>query len=71
MASIYPDPEQVEDSPPTRSRRTLQSEIDRINDGLPVLHQQINMLNIREQEFERTSSKKIKRHLVYRVRNRI
>ena len=40
----------------------LQESFNKINDTLPF-YQQIQMITIREQEFAKTSLKKIKRHL--------
>jgi long-chain acyl-CoA synthetase len=40
----------------------LQAAVNKINDNLPI-YQQIQMVTIREQEFSKTSLKKIKRHL--------
>ena len=39
----------------------LQHEIDKINQSLPT-YQQIQLVNIREKEFNKTGTKKIKRH---------
>ncbi len=41
----------------------MQAKIDQLNTTLP-LFQQIQMIHIRDQEFAKTSSKKIKRHTV-------
>ena len=40
----------------------LQEEFNKINNTLPI-YQQIQMISVREQEFSKTSLKKIKRHL--------
>jgi long-chain acyl-CoA synthetase len=62
-ASIFPDAAQTMDMSSYEILAALQKEIDRINDDLPG-YQQIELLNIRDQEFERTSTKKIKRYAV-------
>ncbi|WP_425754991.1 AMP-binding protein [Ihubacter sp. rT4E-8] len=62
-ASIFPDEEATKDMSSYEILKEVQRHIDSINDTLP-LYQQIQMVNLREEDFEKTAMMKIKRHLV-------
>lgn len=61
-ASVYPDPDVVKDMTAYEILEAVQAEVDRLNNTLPF-YQQIQMVDIRTQEFERNTLSKIKRQM--------
>lgn len=59
--SIYPDPQLTAGMEPYEILAALQREVGRINETLPA-YQQLQMINIRDKEFTKTSSQKPKRY---------
>ncbi len=62
-ASIFPNKEKAVGMNSYDILEALQQEINLINRELPM-YQQIQLVNIREQEFSKTALQKIKRHLI-------
>ena len=62
-AVIYPDPEFSADKTPDQIREAVKSAVDATNKSLPTF-KHIAAFDIRDTEFEKTTTKKIKRFLV-------
>ncbi len=60
-ASIFPDPARTEGMSSFEILNHIQREVDEINRTLPS-YQQIQLVNIRAKEFDKTGTRKIKRH---------
>ena len=61
--AVYPDPTMTQGMTSYEILDRLQKEVDQLNQKLPV-YKQIQMVHIRESEFEKTASKKIKRQMI-------
>ena len=62
-ALIVPDMEQFEGKSFAEAEKIIKAKVDEINRELPVF-KQITEVDVREEEFEKTASRKIKRHLL-------
>ena len=62
-ASIFPDPLLTGQMSSYEVLEHLQKYIDQMNERLPI-YKQIQMINIRETDFDRTTAKKIKRQII-------
>lgn len=63
VASIYPNQTMVKEMSSYEILETLQTEIDKLNNTLPF-YQQIQMMHIRDEEFDKNTMRKIKRYTV-------
>ena len=61
-ASVFPNKDKTQGMTTYEILEQLQEEFNKINNTLPI-YQQVQMISVREQEFSKTSLKKIKRHL--------
>ena len=64
---VYPDPELTAGMSPYEILEQLQAQIDQVNETLPA-YKQIQMIKLRDSEFEKTATKKIKRSTVLEKR---
>jgi len=62
-ALIYPAADYSKDKTPEEMKAYFESEISKINHRIPTF-KQIDFVELREKEFEKTTTRKIKRHLV-------
>ena len=61
-ALIYPDPDLMEGKSPEEIESAIRAEVDNINRSLPSF-KHMSVVEVRDTEFEKTTSKKIKRFL--------
>ena len=61
-ALIYPDPDLMEGKSPEEIESAIRAEVDNINRSLPSF-KHMSVVEVRDSEFEKTTSKKIKRFL--------
>ena len=62
-ALVYPDPEQFEGKEFSEIEKYITEKVEAVNKGLPVF-KQMTEIEVRKEEFEKTASRKIKRHLI-------
>lgn len=62
-ASVFPDPDYTKNMHTYEILDIIQQQVNEINHELPI-YQQIQMISLREKEFKKTASKKIKRYML-------